>query len=129
MRKLICAISCAVLAALSFAQGGNETGPPAQAGGQYVFEPPPPPPPPQPSSAVVARIGFRQDERGTILEISARGEPGQAFLAGMVRPGSSRPVVLTTGQLDADGKWAFEKVLTTQQLEALAHVEFVFAGR
>ena len=119
----------ASLVLASLAQNGNETGPPALAGGGYVVDPLPPPPP-QPATAVQARVAFTVNERGQmVLRLEAQGAPGAAFLVGVLRPGTSRPVVLTTAILNVEGRWSYERALTPSQARALSQAEFVFASR
>jgi len=116
------------LSVVGLTQNGNESGPPAGLwSGPSVW---PPPPPGQPVTALNVRVAFAENERGGIvLRLEAEGVPGSHLVVGAVRPGSSRPVVLTTGVLDADGRWSFERALTTAQARALGPSEFVVGAR
>ena len=117
------------LASIVVAQGGDEQLPPLTSAGPPTLNPPPPLPP-QPATALSTRIAFVPVDRNqTALRIEASGLAGTTFLVGVVRPGTSRPVVLTTATLDTSGRWSYERVLTPAQLRALGQTEFVFQSR
>ena len=110
-------------------QGGEENLPPAMFRGLLTAYPPLPPPPVQPATSVQTRVVFTTNELDQIvLRLTASGTPGSGLLVGIVRPGTSRPVVMTTGMLDADGHWSFERVLTAPQARALNQSELVFVS-
>jgi len=118
------------LTAIAGAQGGDEQLPPALDWGPPTLHPPPPPPPPQPAVAPALRVAYVPAARGTMrLRLEAWGAPGTPFLIGAVQPNVVRPVIVAAGRLDSDGRWSFERELTTAQARALSAVELVLRTR